>query len=167
MPATVNTNCEFSDLITLSVNVVLKLTNSESKRIYMECRECGFARTFPIGEASRNETRDCEACGGEESFGPGRYRACVRHEQMLPRPQDADTLIDRDPAGFFVGRAHREFCAGRVTRLRNVVRRHDLFQIDRMGKAWWAEPEPSVSAIPEQKQWGSIPCRRASWQYRI
>jgi len=27
--ATVNTNCEFSDLITLSVNVVLKLTNSE------------------------------------------------------------------------------------------------------------------------------------------
>src|SRR5271166_2125778 len=64
---------------------------------------------------------------------------------MLPRPQDADTLIDRDPAGFFVGRAHREFCAGRVTRLRNVVRRHDLFQIDRMGKAWWAEPVPSWS----------------------
>ena len=29
VPATVNTNCEFSDLITLSVNVVLKLTNSE------------------------------------------------------------------------------------------------------------------------------------------
>jgi ATP-dependent helicase YprA (DUF1998 family) len=45
----------------------------ESKRIYMECSECGFARTFPVGEASRNETRDCEACGGEETFGPGRY----------------------------------------------------------------------------------------------
>lgn len=43
------------------------------KRIYMECRECGFAKTYSIGEASRNETRDCEACGGEESFGPGRY----------------------------------------------------------------------------------------------
>ncbi len=26
---------------------------------------------------------------------------------------------------------------------------------------------PSVSPIPEQKQWGSIPRRRASWQYRI
>ena len=26
---------------------------------------------------------------------------------------------------------------------------------------------PSVSAISEQKQWGSIPRRRASWQNRI
>ena len=45
----------------------------DSKCIYMECKDCGFARTFPTGEANRNETRDCEACGGEESFGPGRY----------------------------------------------------------------------------------------------
>ena len=45
----------------------------ESKRIYMECRECGFASTYPIEQASRNETRDCQACGGEDSFGPGRY----------------------------------------------------------------------------------------------
>lgn len=50
-----------------------RYTAWEEKRIYMECRECGFAKTFPIGEANRNETRDCEACGGEESFGPGRY----------------------------------------------------------------------------------------------
>ena len=39
----------------------------------MECLECGFARTFEIGEADRNERRDCEACGGEGTFGPGRY----------------------------------------------------------------------------------------------
>ena len=45
----------------------------DSKRIYMECLECGFARTFGIGEADRNERRDCEACGGEGTFGPGRY----------------------------------------------------------------------------------------------
>lgn len=45
----------------------------EKKRIYMECRECGFARTFAVGEAERRETRDCEACGGENTFGPGRY----------------------------------------------------------------------------------------------
>ena len=45
----------------------------ESKRIYMECRECGFASTYPIDEASRDETRDCQACGGEKTFGPGRY----------------------------------------------------------------------------------------------
>jgi ATP-dependent helicase YprA (DUF1998 family) len=50
-----------------------RYTAWEGKRIYMECRECGFAKTFHIGEANRNETRDCEACGGEESFGPGRY----------------------------------------------------------------------------------------------
>jgi hypothetical protein len=45
----------------------------EGKRIYMECGDCGFARTFPIGDANRGETRDCEACGGKETFGPARY----------------------------------------------------------------------------------------------
>ena len=45
----------------------------ESRRIYMECSECGFARTFAVGEANRGETRDCEACGGDNSFGPARY----------------------------------------------------------------------------------------------
>ncbi|MEF2144175.1 MAG: DEAD/DEAH box helicase [Desulfovibrionaceae bacterium] len=45
----------------------------ESKRIYMECSECGFAKTFAIGEADRNKIRDCEACGGKDCFGPGRY----------------------------------------------------------------------------------------------
>ena len=45
----------------------------DSRCIYMECGECGFAKTFRIGEANRDETRDCEACGGEETFGPGRY----------------------------------------------------------------------------------------------
>ena len=45
----------------------------DSKCIYMECKDCGFARTFPVGEANRNETRGCDACGGEETFGPGRY----------------------------------------------------------------------------------------------
>ena len=44
-----------------------------SRRIYMQCTDCGYARTFEIGEAARNETRDCPACGGEETFGPGRY----------------------------------------------------------------------------------------------
>ena len=45
----------------------------DSKRIFMECSDCGFARTFDIEEANRGEKRDCEACGGEETFGPGRY----------------------------------------------------------------------------------------------
>ena len=45
----------------------------DAKRIYMECSDCGFARTFSVGEADRDETRGCDACGGEETFGPGRH----------------------------------------------------------------------------------------------
>ena len=44
-----------------------------AKRIYMECDVCGFANTYPVGQAQRQETRDCPACGGKETFGPGRY----------------------------------------------------------------------------------------------
>ena len=56
-----------------SVNPDDRFAAWESKRVYMECSECGFARTFPVGEAQRAETRDCKACGGDQSFGPGRY----------------------------------------------------------------------------------------------
>ncbi|XHB98865.1 DEAD/DEAH box helicase [Nitratireductor sp. ac15] len=45
----------------------------ENKRLYMECSDCGFARTFDTGEVVRNDTTDCEACGGESTFGPARY----------------------------------------------------------------------------------------------
>ena len=45
----------------------------DSKRIYMECDVCGFANTAAVGEAQRHETRDCPACGGVQTFGPGRY----------------------------------------------------------------------------------------------
>ena len=44
----------------------------EAKRIYMECDVCGFAKTFEVGEADRDEVRDCEACGGHGTLGPGR-----------------------------------------------------------------------------------------------
>ena len=43
------------------------------KRIFMECSECGFAKTFPSTEVSRNDQRDCEACNGKGTFGPGRH----------------------------------------------------------------------------------------------
>ena len=45
----------------------------ESKQIYMECDICGFANTYAVGAAQRHETRDCPACGGVQTFGPGRY----------------------------------------------------------------------------------------------
>lgn len=45
----------------------------QSRRLYMECSECGYAKTDPIGAVSRGDTMDCPACGGEETFGPARY----------------------------------------------------------------------------------------------
>lgn len=45
----------------------------QSKRLYMECSECGYARTFEANEASRGDVADCQACGGHQSFGPARY----------------------------------------------------------------------------------------------
>ena len=45
----------------------------DSKRIYMECEVCGFANTYAVGEAQRHEIRDCPACAGVQTFGPGRY----------------------------------------------------------------------------------------------
>ena len=45
----------------------------DAKRIYMECEICSFANTYAIGDAQRQETRDCPACGSEQTFGPGRY----------------------------------------------------------------------------------------------
>ena len=45
----------------------------DTKRIYMECADCGFARTFETTEADRGEKRDCEACGGYGRFGPGKH----------------------------------------------------------------------------------------------
>ena len=65
----------------------------ESKRIYMECRECGFASTYPIEYAARNETRDCQACGGEQTFGPGRYWL---RPPGFAHPVDAEELTSPD-----------------------------------------------------------------------
>lgn len=44
----------------------------ESRRLYMECTECGYANTFGAGEATRGEIRDCPACAGQQTFGPAR-----------------------------------------------------------------------------------------------
>ena len=76
-----------------SANPDDRYTAWESKRIYMECRECGFARTYPIDEASRNETRDCQACGGEQTFGPGRYWL---RPPGFAHPVDAQELTSPD-----------------------------------------------------------------------
>jgi hypothetical protein len=43
----------------------------DKRRIYYECSICGYARTYLIEEGSIGERRDCDACGGVNSFGPG------------------------------------------------------------------------------------------------
>jgi ATP-dependent helicase YprA (DUF1998 family) len=45
----------------------------QAKRLYYECRNCHFARTLSVEEGRRGEERDCEACGGLGTFGPGTY----------------------------------------------------------------------------------------------
>ena len=64
--------CYTSNAI-FSVNPSDRFDAWDAKRIYMECEICGFANTYAIGDAQRQETRDCPACGGEQTFGPGRY----------------------------------------------------------------------------------------------
>lgn len=45
----------------------------KSRRLYMDCSECGYAKTFEQGDVARGDTEDCPACGESESFGPAHY----------------------------------------------------------------------------------------------
>lgn len=45
----------------------------ESRRLYVECSECGNAKTFEQGQVERDISTECPACGGSDSFGPARY----------------------------------------------------------------------------------------------
>ena len=45
----------------------------DSRRMYQECSQCGFARTQPLGAVGNGDLQDCEACGEENSFGPARH----------------------------------------------------------------------------------------------
>lgn len=65
----------------------------DSRRIYMECRECGFANTYCIDQVSRDEIQDCPACGGEQTFGPGRYWL---RPPGFAHPVDAEELASPD-----------------------------------------------------------------------
>src|SRR5581483_7493356 len=45
----------------------------EDKRLYSECRACGFARTDMIGQVAMEDKQDCPACGAPGAFGEARY----------------------------------------------------------------------------------------------
>ena len=45
----------------------------QSRRLYYECSECHYAHTTDLADGVRGETKDCEACGSQETFGPARH----------------------------------------------------------------------------------------------
>jgi Zn finger protein HypA/HybF involved in hydrogenase expression len=65
----------------------------QNRRVYMECSECGFARTFEKGELPARETLDCPACGGENTFGPARNWL---RPPGFAHPEDVDEATSPD-----------------------------------------------------------------------
>lgn len=46
----------------------------KDRRLYLECSQCGFARTVTVNEGIRvKDVMDCDACGGAQTVGPVRY----------------------------------------------------------------------------------------------
>lgn len=45
----------------------------QNRRLYYECSECGYAQTVFPDAGEMGGTRNCEACGGLNTFGPPRY----------------------------------------------------------------------------------------------
>ena len=45
----------------------------QKRQLYFECQKCHHAETATLEEAERKETRDCPACGNENSLGPARF----------------------------------------------------------------------------------------------
>ncbi|MGB3975494.1 MAG: DEAD/DEAH box helicase [bacterium] len=76
----------------------------QSRRLYYECRYCHYAKTTSLEEGSRNEVRDCEACGGVGTFGPARY--WLRPPGFAhPVSKEEGTSPDDQPAKSYATRA--------------------------------------------------------------
>ncbi|TET39234.1 MAG: DEAD/DEAH box helicase [Planctomycetota bacterium] len=76
----------------------------QRRRLYYECNYCRYARTLPLGEGTRGESRDCEACGSEGTFGPARY--WMRPPGFAhPVDRDEGTTPDDQPARSYATRA--------------------------------------------------------------
>ena len=74
------------------------------KRLYMECMECGFARTYENDEIALKDKMNCEACGGEGTFGPARH--WMRPPGFAhPVNEEAVTSPDEIPESSYATRA--------------------------------------------------------------
>lgn len=76
----------------------------QSRRLYLECTFCHYARTIELSAGKRGERRDCEACGGVGTLGPARH--WLRPPGFAhPVSKDPGTSPDDPPAKSYATRA--------------------------------------------------------------
>lgn len=76
----------------------------KNRRLYFECSSCGYALTVQQKDGERGETRDCEACGEQGTFGPARHWLCP---PGFAHPVDREEVTSPDdiPAKSYATRA--------------------------------------------------------------
>lgn len=76
----------------------------QNRRLYYECRRCGYAQTESYEEGKRGETRNCKACGAEGALGPAQY--WLRPPGFAhPVTRDVGTSPDDQPVRSYATRA--------------------------------------------------------------
>ena len=76
----------------------------ERRRLYYECKDCRFASTDTLEAGQPGETKDCEGCGGNGTFGPARN--WLRPPGFAhPVDKDEGTSPDDQPARSYATRA--------------------------------------------------------------
>ena len=76
----------------------------QTRRYYYECKLCHYARTTTIEDGVRGEVKDCEACGGTQTFGPATY--WLRPPGFAhPVSREEGTSPDDQPARSYATRA--------------------------------------------------------------
>jgi hypothetical protein len=76
----------------------------QSRRFYYECTHCHYAVTMSLEDGARNETKDCEACGGTNTLGPSTF--WLRPPGFAhPVSKDEGTSPDDQPAKSYATRA--------------------------------------------------------------
>ena len=74
------------------------------RKLYFECRVCGYAKTIKTTEGERREIRDCEACGRGGTFGEAQFWLCppgFAHPVFL----EEGTTPDDQPSRSYATRA--------------------------------------------------------------
>lgn len=99
----------------------------QARQYYYECRNCHYAKTTPLEDGTRGETKDCEACGGVGTFGPARY--WLRPPGFAHPVNKAEgTSPDDQPARSYATRAKLTMPTppdeSKWTKLNNFIRIH-------------------------------------------